>query len=60
MIYPLSYLPSVYNTTPITLNPEYVNNLLALNITDYFSSTQFNANPLFANVIPIPRYLITF
>ncbi|MEO1927465.1 MAG: hypothetical protein ABGX26_02095 [Nautiliaceae bacterium] len=50
MIYPLSYLPSVYNTTPITLNPEYVNNLLALNITDYFSPTQFNTNPLFANV----------
>jgi len=48
--YPVSYLPSVYNSEPITLNPDYVDNLIALNVTDYFSPTQFATNPLFANV----------
>ncbi|WP_456479442.1 hypothetical protein [Nautilia sp.] len=48
--YPLTYLPSVFNTAPVTFNPEYINNLIALRITDYFSPTQFATNPLFANV----------
>ncbi|GAB6074644.1 hypothetical protein [Nautilia lithotrophica] len=48
--YPLTYLPSVFNTKPVTFNPEYINNLIALRITDYFSPTQFATNPLFANV----------
>jgi hypothetical protein len=48
--YPITYLPTTYNTEPITFNPEYVNNLIALGVTDYFSPTQFVTNPLFANV----------
>jgi hypothetical protein len=48
--YPLTYLPTVYNTEPVTFNPEYVNNLIALGITDYFSPTQFATNPLYANI----------
>jgi len=48
--YPLSYLPSVFNTKPVTFQPEYINNLIALRVTDYFTPTQFAANPLFAKV----------
>jgi hypothetical protein len=48
--YPLSYLPSVYNTEPITLDADYVNNLISLGVTDYFTPMQFSTNPLFASV----------
>ncbi|WP_456471346.1 hypothetical protein [Caminibacter sp.] len=49
--YPLSFLPiNPYQTKPVTFNPEYVNNLIALRITDYFLPTQFASNPLFAKV----------
>ncbi|ACM92541.1 hypothetical protein NAMH_0589 [Nautilia profundicola AmH] len=48
--YPLTYLPSVYNTQPVTFNPEYIENLISLRVTDYFSPTQFATNPLFASV----------
>ena len=47
---PISYLPSLINTEPITFSPEYINNLIALRVTDYFSPTQFVTNPLFAKV----------
>ena len=46
--YPLTYLPSVYNTEPVTFEPEYIENLISLGVTDYFSPTQFATNPLFA------------
>ena len=48
--YSLTYLPGIFNTKPITFNSEYINNLIALRVTDYFSPTQFAINPLFANV----------
>lgn len=49
--YPISYLPTYpYNTEPITFNSDYINNLISLGVTDYFSPTQFVTNPLFANV----------
>jgi hypothetical protein len=51
-IYPLSYLP-IYpqiNPPPVTYDTDYVNNLLALRITDYFTPSQFASNPLFAKV----------
>ena len=49
--YPVSFLPvTPYQTTPITFNPEYVENLISLGVTDYFSPTQFATNPLFAQV----------
>jgi hypothetical protein len=49
--YPISYLPAyTYNTEPITFNSDYINNLISLGVTDYFSPTQFVTNPLFANV----------
>jgi len=49
--YPISYLPIYpYNTQTVTFNPEYINNLIALGVTDYFSPTQFVTNPLFATV----------
>ena len=48
--YPLTYLPSVYNTEPVTFNPEYIENLISLGVTDYFTPTQFATNPLFANI----------
>jgi hypothetical protein len=47
--YPLSYLPIYpYNTTNLTFDPEYINDLISLGVTDYFSPTQFATNPLFA------------
>jgi hypothetical protein len=49
--YPLSFLPvTPYQTSPLTFNPEYVENLISLGVTDYFSPTQFTTNPLFAQV----------
>jgi len=48
--YPLTYLPSIYNTKPVTFNPEYIKNLISLRITDYFSPSQFAQNPLFAKI----------
>ncbi|NPA10934.1 MAG: hypothetical protein GXO62_01670 [Epsilonproteobacteria bacterium] len=48
--YPLSFLPIYPNTQPVTFDPEYVENLISLGVTDYFSPTQFATNPLFANV----------
>jgi len=48
--YPLTYLPSLNYTQPVTFDPEYVNNLISLGVTDYFTPTQFATNPLFAQV----------
>jgi hypothetical protein len=49
-IYPLSFLVSPINTTPITFNQDYIENIEALNLLDYFTPTQFATNPLFAQV----------
>ncbi len=49
--YPLSFLPiNPITTTPVTFEPKYINNLIALKITDYFLPTQFASNPLFAKI----------
>jgi len=48
--YPITYLPGVFNTQPVTFDPDYIDNLIALKVTDYFSPSQFATNPLFAQV----------
>jgi hypothetical protein len=48
--YPISFLPITPLNEPITFNPEYIQNLQALGVFDYFLPSQFVTNPLFAQV----------